>query len=1110
MPDLGWLHGFPHAADASNGADLRLGRTTVKDIRKQKVASCSDAELRDTLTRLAREAEGRACEHALAEVFAVVDEAISRRLGAWRLFDRAQLFKNPLQKPTFESFHEMADPISGSPDYERAMDVWEGSGKTCWESFENAVAPILFRHGLTTAETILVGTILFVNKRSQVEYTADILLPGSFYQTLSTQDTDGVLIFQATDEQILAGILLYQGKIVEMNAGEGKTVAAAFPAVLHAVHGRPVHIITANDYLASRDAEWLSPVFESLGISVSAVLEFMEDPERRVSYGKNIVYGALREFGFDFMRDNLKLSASEVVQRILDVAIVDEADHAMIDEANIPLIIAGGTGATLRIPAKLHTAIEQMVNLQRSVVSNFEQELEQELERDRPRKPYLLLLGKLYLAEPESDLLRREFATDPKLLKRVLRTITAERIDQEYENMTRDLYYWIDDKGQSLCLTEKGQDFVESCLGHLFDDLTLQEEISSIEANTGLPLAQRRKEVNKLQRQLARRQDRMQQVVRMLWAYVLLKKNVDYLVRDDQVVLLDKYTGRGRPDTRFHYGLQAALEVKEGVPVQPENEVLGRISVRGFLSQYNEVSGMTGTAMSSKDEFGRSYGLDVVPVPPNKRLERTDLAPRLYSSNDDKLQAIIDEIRSCHQVGRPVLIGTHSIDECDAISLLLTSDGIEHSLLNAANDMEEELVIKQAGRLGAVTVATDMAGRGSDIILEPGLDRQIAENYAASVARLLAQGVGQVTLACPTENAADFLLPAIVAEMPQCSVATTRRVDSVDVIVSANIIMSAANGSTPGSTVFMEFGLGLYVIGTESSDTARVDQQLKGRSGRQGAFGVSRFFLSSENGLFKFHGDASPASSKLVDAKSDSAGRPFWEGAPLTRHLEKIRTGAEKDAEARRALVEEYTRVFEAQSFTYYRTRKDILRIEDFPAFRASLVTPMATQMVQKYFPGLLVDDYQRQFTGLCEELALDYKLDGSELWGSDLSLLGYEIAFLVESSLERARMRFTGDEYGKLGKLLYLQTSDELWRDHISHIQSLILSAQLCGHNGRGDVATYTLTSFDSYEEFQNRIMDSFLPKLIAFPSGLTEQGETKVIELSVELSGEVLQILA
>ncbi|PKB73050.1 MAG: hypothetical protein BZY75_03885 [SAR202 cluster bacterium Io17-Chloro-G7] len=1093
---------------------MRLGRNTLKNIRKQKVGSCSDAELRDTLTRLTREVQGGASEHALPEVFAVVDEAISRRLGAWRLFDSAQLFDKSVPGPSFESFHNRADRISRGLDYGRALNLWEGQGKTCWESFESAVAPILLRHGLNPAERIIVGTILFVNKRSQVEYTADILLPASFYQTLRTQDTDGILTFQATDEQLLAGILLYQGKIVEMNAGEGKTVAAAFPAVLHAVHGRPVHIITANDYLASRDAEWLAAVYESLGLSGSAVLEFMEDSERRISYGKNIVYGALREFGFDFMRDNLKLSAAELVQRNLDVAIVDEADHAMIDEANMPLIIAGGTGSIPRIPAKLRTAIEQLVNLQQSVVSNFEQELEQ----DRPRsKPYLLLLTKLYLAEPESDVLRREFATDPKLLKRVLRTITAERIDEDFENMTRDLYYWIDDRGQSLCLTEKGQDYVESRLGHLFDDLALQEEISSIEANTGgLPLAQRRKEVNNRQRQLARRQDRMQQVVRMLWAYVLLKKNVDYLVRDDQVVLLDKYTGRGRPDTRFHYGLQAALEVKEGVPVQPENAVLGRISVRGFLSQYHEVSGMTGTAMSSKDEFGRSYGLDVVPVPPNKRLERTDLEPRLYSDNNDKLQAIVDEVRSCHQVGRPVLIGTHSIDECDAISQLLTNDSIEHNLLNAANDMEEELVIKQAGRLGAVTVATDMAGRGSDIILEPGLDRQIAENYAALVARLLEEGVGQVTLECPTENAADFLLPIIVAGIPDCSVATTRRVDAIEIIVSAT--GGSTGGSTTGSTVFMEFGLGLYVIGTESSDTARVDQQLKGRSGRQGAFGVSRFFLSSEDGLFKFHGDAAPASSTLVDAKSDSAGRTFWEGAPLTRRLENIRANAEKDAEARRALVEEYTRVFEAQSFAYYRTRKDILRIKDFLAFRASLVTPMATQMVQKYFPGLLVDDYQRQFAGLCEELDVDYKVDASDLWGVDLSMLEYEIALLIESSLERARMRFTDDEYGKLGKLLYLQTSDELWRDHISHIQSLILSAQLCGHNGRGDVATYTLTSFDSYDEFQNRIMDSFLPKLISFPGELTGESETKTfefsgnfsVELSVELSEEVLQILA
>ena len=1092
IPVLDRLEGLSQAMDARRGADHRLGGNRLKEIRRLDAASYSDVELRNTIHRIAGELahrdQGGLGDDNLPAVFAVVNEAINRRQGAWRFFDPAA------DQQSLKRYHALADRISHSLDYERAAMEWAGNESRCWESFDRAVAPLMVRQGLDPEERILVGTILFVSQRSQAEYTATILLPACFYQTLQAHDKDGALAFRVSDEQIQAGILLYQGNIVEMNAGEGKTIAAVFPAVLHAVHGRTVHVITANDYLAGRDAEWLAPVFESLGLSVSAVLEVMDESDRRFAYGKDIVYGALREFGFDFMRDNLKLSSAEVVQRRLDVAIIDEADHALIDEANIPLIIAGGSGAAPKIPAKLRITIEDLVDLQRAAVSA----LERELERLRPRsEDYFRLIAKLYLADPDGSVLRREFTADPRCSKRVLRVIAACRVDDEYDSLTSGLCYWTDDDGKSLCLTEKGQDFVESRLGPLFEDLALQEQLSSVQANDDLPLAFRRKEIDKLNRQLARRQDRMHQVVRMLWGYVLLKKDVDYLVRDDQVVLIDKYTGRGRPDTRYHYGLQAALEVKEGVPVQPEHEVLGRISVRGFVSQYSNLSGMTGTAMSSKGEFRRAYGLDVVAMSPSKPLKRTDLEPRMYFSKGDKLQAILEEVRFWHEMGRPVLIGTHSIEECEAISQLLRDDGIEHNVLNAANDLEEHRIIDEAGLFGSVTVATDMAGRGTDIVLEAGSDRRIAASYVALVGELLAQGVGVVKLNCPARDAAEVLLSAIATAALDCSVAT------IQTGVRTDVTVSAQDETTQARTVYLEFGLGLYVIGAGNSDNARIDRQLKGRSGRQGDFGASRFISSSEDGLPKFAGDAS---SGLAGARTDFAGRAFREGESLTRHLEKLQKDAEKDAESRRARTEEYTRVFEAQSFTYYRARKDILRMESFQPFLSRLVAAKAGQLAQKYFPNSLVEDYERQFTGLSEELDLDYKVSASSLRGLDLNLLEDEMAILIEARLDQARERFTAEEFEKLATLLYLQTSDELWRDHMSYAQSLILCTQLCGSNGRGDLAAYTLTSFESYEHFQNQIVDSFLPKLAGFPSGLTGGPQPP----QLEIFEEVIQILA
>ena len=1084
---LDWLNGISRSVNATTGSSNRLARTRLNEIRSQDFTSFSDAQLRETITELTRKTHAQSAEDNLAQVFAIANEAISRRKGAWRFFD------STIKNQKLLAIHELAAGISQSNDYKHAISELASVDSHCWESFEHTIAPVLVPQGLESWEQTLVGPVLYVGQRSQVESTADILLPARFYETLQRIDEERELAFEVSDPQVLAGLLLYQGQIVEMNAGEGKTIAAVFPAVLHAVNGRTVHVITANDYLAGRDAAWLAPVFESLGLSVSAILEVMDESARRIAYGKTIVYGAMREFGFDFLRDNLKLSSAEVVQRKLDVAIVDEADHALIDEANIPLIITGGAGEIPKIPAKLRTTIENLVELQRSAVSALEQEMGI-VESGSDAK--LLVLAKLYLADPDNASLRQEFVSHPKSLKRVQRVISEYRVDEEYDCLTSSLSYWIDNDGKSLCLTGKGQDFVESCLGPMSEDSVVIDQLSSSHTDNGLSLVSRRKEISGLNRQLARKQNRIHQIVRMIWGYALLKKDVDYLVRDDQVVLIDQYTGRGRPDTRYHFGLQAALEIKEGVPVQPEHEVLGQISVRGYISQYAMVSGMTGTAMSSKSEFKRAYGLDVIPVAPSNRVKRTDLEPRMYFSKQDKFKAMLDEVRFCQQVGRPVLIGTHSIVECDAISQLLTSDGIDHNLLNAANDLEEDQIIHEAGLLGSVTVATDMAGRGTDIILEAGLDGQITSNYVRLLGQLLDDGVGVITLNCPTNEAAKILLSAVSAGGLGCRIIAPAQGHGTEVVLQAHDV------SARGRTITMDFGLGLYVIGAEASDNARVDHQLMGRSGRQGAFGTSQFFLSAEDCLLKGTG---PASSTSADTRIDSAGRTFRAGAPLNHHLENLQKNAETDAESRRARIEEYTRVFEAQSFAYYRGRREILCMEDFQAHLEDLVATKAAQLSQKYFPEKQVDDYTRQFLDLSEELDLDYKVSASSLHGVDVNLLAEGIAELLNERLDHTRERFTSREFNELSTLLYLQTSDELWKDHISYVQSLILSTQLCGAQGRGDMAAFTLTSFESYELFQTRIVDTFLPKLAGFPGAATGGPQPP----EVELFQDVTQIL-
>jgi preprotein translocase subunit SecA len=390
-----------------------------------------------------------------------------------------------------------------------------------------------------------------------------------------------------------------------------------------------------------------------------------------------------------------------------------------------------------------------------------------------------------------------------------------------------------------------------------------------------------------------------------------------------------------------------------------------------------------------------------------------------------------------------------------------------------------------------------MAGRGTDIILEMGLDRQITINYTQLVGHLLDDGAGVVTLKCPTNEAAEVLLSAVSAIDLGIGVVTTNKDRSIAVVVKAH------DRSTHGRKISINFGLGLLVIGAEASDNARVDRQLMGRSGRQGAFGASQFFLSTEDCLLK---DAGPASSALADTGIDSAGRTFLEGAPLNRHLEKLQTNAERDAESRRARIEEYTRVFEAQSFAYYRSRKEILFVEDWQAFLDGLLAKKAAQLSQKYFAENQVDDYSNQFSDLSEELYLDYNISAASLRGVDINLIEDGIAELLNERLDQTRGSFTCSEFSKLSTLLYLQTSDELWKEHISYVQSLILSTQLCGTHGRGDMAEFTLTSFESYELFQTRIVDSFLPRLAGFSNPPTGGPQPA----SVELFQDVTQILA
>ena len=1042
------------------------------------IRSCDFTEYSDYALKsgLSQDVKATSQEQTIAKTFAIVSEAISRRLGTWRLFDP------DFDKRGMGRYYDLACQIVESGPYKDAVGFYTDADFLESDAFARSIAPLLQHMRLDSDEEILVETIVYVLEKSNVEYWPNMMLPAQFYKAISAKDVEGVLRFRATDEQMIAGLLMLEGGIVEMNAGEGKTIAAAYPAVMHALSGRPVHIITSNDYLATRDADWLAPVYESLGISVGAVLASMGDEERRYAYSQQIVYGTLREFGFDFLRDNLKLPPDEAVQGALDVAIVDEADHVLIDQARTPLIISGAPIGNRRAFDKTHRAIQELVTRQSEAVKGLEAQIRGSAHGSKEQHT---LLATLLLADPESDVLRECLADEPKAYKRVKAIAEDDDFDQPESQFSSNFYYAVDAERDSVMPTEKGQAFLEKRLGRIFDTATLEQELDSLGLCGDIPLDERRRLSSRLMRRITRQNSQMNQVLQMLRAHALLKKNVNYVIEDSRIVLIDEYTGRTLPDNRYQHGLHAALEAKEGVSVHPEHQTLAQISVQGFIKQYAHVSGMTGTALDSVDELAREYGLTVTAIPLSRPQMRKDFGPRLYLNRRDKLAAIVDEIKLCMRIGRPVLVGTPTIEQSEEISRLLEQGGISHNLLNAVNSAAEAEIIRNAGRFGAVTVATNMAGRGTDIPLEPGLNDKIASACRDLAEKLLIEGVGRVEFACSTSEEAAMLSNAF-AGLRNILVAAEGDCGVIRVI--------PASESGEGSSVRLEFGLGLYVIGTEMNQSSRIDRQLRGRSGRQGEFGASRFILSLEDQLLAFRGDN--ASCVSDGARQDSAGRTFFEGPRLERHLNETQREVEYDDSVVRGSMYEYDRILQEQTLAYYRARSEVIGMASLDEVCEVFVRGYASRFVDKHFPELRIWDYQLQFNEMVEELWLDFEIDCYDLEGLGLDLLPEAIGDLLFTRLESQREGLGDASATELAKLLFLQTADEKWREHIADIQELTLNAPLIAPSHRAAVADFIIQGFEAYGLFKQNVVDAFVPRLLNF------EAETVVEIENIELS--------
>ena len=603
-----------------------------------------------------------------------------------------------------------------------------------------------------------------------------------------------------------------------------------------------------------------------------------------------------------------------------------------------------------------------------------------------------------------------------------------------------------------------------------------------------------------MQRRIFRQHNRMSQVYQMLRAYVLLKRDVDYVVTDAAIVLIDELTGRTLPDNRYQQGLHATLEAKEGVPVHPECETLAQVSVQGFINQYSHVAGMTGTALDSRDELERQYGLRVVPVPPSQPPMRVDFGARLYLSRRDKLAAIVDEVKACQRVGRPVLVGTLTIEQSEELSRLFSRHGIEHNLLNAVRNTAEAEIIRGAGAFGAVTISTNMAGRGTDIVLEPGVNGRVIEGYLDSLWELLDQGWSTVEIACGTTQEAELLRKAVSNRQGLRVRANSRAMWPYASVLDVSRKSGEATG---GQSVTLDFGLGLYVLGAEMNQVGRIDRQLRGRSGRQGAPGASRFILSLEDRLMDFQGDNS---SCLSDGPHlDGSGRTFFEGPKLERHLASVQAGLESDDEASRSMSHQYSRVLEAETTAYYTGRREIMEMDSFDEACRGFAEGWAARVVARYFPVSELHHYSGQFDEMAEELWVDFGVDCSSLHGVGIDTLAEEIGHLLLDTQGQLRAKLGDTQFARLEKFLFLHTADELWRDRIADLQELLLSVPLAHHNFKLAVADYAIRSFDGHGPFKNGVVGAFLSRLLTFPveSVAEDQGE------SVSLVEDLAEIL-
>jgi len=825
------------------------------------------------------------------------------------------------------------------------------------------------------------------------------------------------------DVQLIGGIVLHQGKIAEMATGEGKTLVATLPVYLNALTGRGVHVVTVNDYLARRDAAWMGAVYRWLGLTVGCIQNAMLPHERREQYACDITYGTNAEFGFDYLRDNMALRAADQVQRGHHYAIVDEIDSILIDEARTPLIISGPAPYSTKQYTEVQPAVERLVRRQRDLCNRLVAEAKEALDKGDEETAQL----KLYqvgqgMPKNKQFLHLMEDAAIRRLYEKIDSAMLTDMRKDQARALREELFFTIDEKGNDASLTEKGCEALSpnDPEAYVLPDLAIG--LGNIEADASMTPEQKLAARQKLQDTFSERSERIHAVDQLIRAYSVYERDVQYVVQDNQVIIVDEYTGRLMPGRRWSDGLHQAIEAKEGVTVERETQTLATITIQNYFRMYQKLAGMTGTAETEADEFHQIYKLDVVVIPTNRPVRRVDRNDAVYKTQREKYNAIIDAIADCYQRQQPVLVGTISVERSELISRMLRRRNIPHNVLNAKNHEREAEIVARAGQPGAVTIATNMAGRGTDIKLGEGvvwLPREVVQSQL----RLEDKWEGKT-------------LRQLLIEKP----------------------------------------CGLHVMGTERHESRRIDRQLRGRCARQGDPGTSSFYISLEDDLMRLFG--SERISKIMERLGIQEGEVL-EHPWLNRSIETAQRRVEQQNFSIRKRTLEYDDVMNKQREVVYGFRSEVLRAAEPRAHLFEMIEDVIATRAEAAVEADEKDAARADFVSwACQTFPIALRTDELPAEAAPETLT----ALVMDRVRQAYELKIKSEDSGQLAEMeryIGLQAVDTHWQEYLRAMDALRQGVGLRAYGQRDPLIEYKHEAYEMFGTLMDQIKMDIATKI-------------------------------